>query len=360
MSNNHRFLELDLFRFCAAIMVVFYHYCFRGFAADDMSVVSFTPIDSIAKYGYLGVELFFMISGFVILYSAQHGSAAKFTISRIARLYPTFWVCVLLTAIATVWLGGERYQVDFAQVVINLTMIPEVLDVEYVDGVYWTLLVELKFYLIILCILAVRAMRFLLPFLYIWLAIAGLHFFVPLPSIIEFYFIPSNASLFIAGCAFFLAYRDGFKFAHIALIIAALAVSGIYSIRGVRWVMEPHYQAEFNIILVSAILISFHILFFLLIKGKLRFLNWRYSFHLGALTYPIYLIHQNLGFMIFNAVGDSIPKWLLLTSVILGMAWLSWLIHIHIEKRFGPKLKKALENLYQRLGILPPKPTTNT
>ena len=66
---QQRVNEIDLLRFIAALAVVFFHYAFRGYAADDLSILPYPLLAPLAKYGYLGVELFFMISGFVILTS---------------------------------------------------------------------------------------------------------------------------------------------------------------------------------------------------------------------------------------------------------------------------------------------------
>ncbi len=77
---NARVNELDLLRFFAAFAVVFFHYSFRGYTADDMSIMPYPILASVFKYGYLGVELFFMISGFVILMTAANGNLRNFII----------------------------------------------------------------------------------------------------------------------------------------------------------------------------------------------------------------------------------------------------------------------------------------
>ena len=74
MKKNNRIYQIDLFRFVAALSVVLYHYLFRGWAADNMSDVNFSEIGHFFQYGYLGVHLFFIISGFVILLSIKHKS----------------------------------------------------------------------------------------------------------------------------------------------------------------------------------------------------------------------------------------------------------------------------------------------
>ena len=123
-KTSLRVNELDLLRFIAAFMVVMFHYGFRGHAADGYSLLSLPTYATVSKYGYLGVELFFMISGFVILMTASSGSLKKFVISRIVRLYPAFWACCTITFIAILIVGDKRFTATFGQYLINLTTSP--------------------------------------------------------------------------------------------------------------------------------------------------------------------------------------------------------------------------------------------
>jgi peptidoglycan/LPS O-acetylase OafA/YrhL len=85
-----RYFNIDILRFIAALSVMTTHYLIRGFPKDTYSTISFGHIAMFTKYNYLAVNLFFMISGFVILMSAQHSSAKKFIQSRFLRLYQPF------------------------------------------------------------------------------------------------------------------------------------------------------------------------------------------------------------------------------------------------------------------------------
>ena len=95
---KHRLEVLDGIRFLAAAYVVVFH-----FAAGDRgswhgpSRVLFAPLFTVASYGWLGVELFFMISGFVICLSAWGKTIGQFAVSRFVRLYPAYWFAILLT-----------------------------------------------------------------------------------------------------------------------------------------------------------------------------------------------------------------------------------------------------------------------
>src|SRR5215467_4825559 len=108
-SREQRVNEIDLLRFLAALSVVLFHYSFRGYAADSMSLMPYPPLAPFAKYGGLGVELFFMISGFVILMTAANGSLKGFVASRFVRLYPAFWTCCTITFVVTLAIGAPYF-----------------------------------------------------------------------------------------------------------------------------------------------------------------------------------------------------------------------------------------------------------
>src|SRR5436189_153841 len=97
--NLRRLYEIDLFRFLSAAAVVLFHYTynFQHIAPADMMAFPYFSWAPVTKYGYLGVHLFFMVSGFVVLMSAAQGSARRFVTSRAVRLLPAFWVCCTAT-----------------------------------------------------------------------------------------------------------------------------------------------------------------------------------------------------------------------------------------------------------------------
>ena len=141
---RNRLKELDALRGIAAISVMLFHYTsiYPDFFPERRSIgVRFDA-------GGYGVFLFFGISGFVISRTLENTvGIADFTIKRVARLFPAYWAAVLITTLVVQWSGTERLQAEFETVMINLTMLQGFFFVPSVDGVYWTLTVELAFYI---------------------------------------------------------------------------------------------------------------------------------------------------------------------------------------------------------------------
>ncbi len=134
-----RLAYLDALRGIAALMVVFTHL----YVPVVGHVWVFAQLIDVGK---LGVLWFFMISGVVIPYSLKPGpnGAQRFLISRFMRLYPAYWLSLLLF-VAMLKLTGAPMP-SFARVVANLSMVQAALGFDDVIGLYWTLFIELVFY----------------------------------------------------------------------------------------------------------------------------------------------------------------------------------------------------------------------
>lgn len=333
MDRSERFYHIDLLRFLAAISVVLYHYTFRGFAADDLSLIEFPHLAEVFQYGYLGVDLFFMISGFVILLSVQGKTLANFVLARMLRLYPAFWVCVTLTSLFILIFADDRFAFTTTQYLVNLSMLSGVFYVPYIDGVYWTLLVEIKFYFLVALLLLFRLMRGLVYALSAWLLYAWLAPSQGFAEKLNFFLIPEWAAYFISGALFYLIYKEGPSLAKVLALIGAygLAISNAnHSLHQLNSI----YAATLNPYCVSLIISVFYLVMAMIAFRKGAQINQQSFLYLGALTYPLYLIHQNLGYMVFNYFADQTNRYVLLMATIALVLGLSYLIHLWVEKKF--------------------------
>lgn len=339
--NPNRLYEIDLLRFVAALSVVLYHYAFRGHAADNMTVMPYPSIAPVAKYGYLGVDMFFMISGFVIFMTVSAGSARRFVISRVVRLYPAFWVCCTVTFIVSLIAGGAVYPVSWYQYAINMTMLGGLTKVEYIDSVYWSLFLEMKFYALVFILLILRKMDAAKNLLGLWLIIV-----IALSQwkirYIGFVFIPEYAHYFIAGAMFYLVHKQGVCFYKMFIIIVSYVVA-IKAALEKALSMGVHYHTQFETITIIIAISVFYIIFLLMSTGFTKNFSSERWLLLGALTYPLYLIHQNIGYMIFNLAYPLINPHVIMLGTITTMLLAAYIIDVKIERPYSRAIKLALE-----------------
>lgn len=351
IKQDTHLYEIDLLRFLAALCVVFFHYAFRGNATGDLSILAFPEIAGIVKYGYLGIDLFFMISGFVILLGAMNSTPSKFIASRIARLYPAFWVGMTLTTIVTIIIGTEKYNVNLFQYIINLSMVPTIFGVNNIDGVYWTLLIEAKFYFLILIILLIKQIHRIQIFAFLWLTWSLLFYYYPFPYRASYFLFPYFSSYFIGGAMIFLVHKDGLSISKILLILGAYITSLHYAYRKIERQIN-HFNENFDLMIVFIIITFFYVIMILIAMKYTKFLHTpmlkKNFVNIGLMTYPLYLIHQNIGYMIFNYVGTKVNNYIILIITILIILLLSYSIHLFVEKRYSGILKQFIFNMLSK------------
>jgi peptidoglycan/LPS O-acetylase OafA/YrhL len=154
-----RVQALDLLRLVAVLGVVLFHYGFRGPTAQGITHVALPELASFARYGFLGVPIFFVISGFVIAYSAEGRTAIGFAIARFARIYPGFVFCMTITFLATLVFGAPHFETSLAQWAANLFIAAPGLRQPYMDSAYWSLVYEIVFYAWVAILIAVGVFR---------------------------------------------------------------------------------------------------------------------------------------------------------------------------------------------------------
>ena len=344
MNKKDRYYEIDLFRFLAAMSVVMYHYTFRGYAADDMSPIYYPYLADITKFGFLGLDLFFMISGFVILLTATNRDFKGFLISRIIRLYPAFWIAATLTAIVILLFGGERYDVGLFQYLANMTMLSGYMGIKPIDDVYWTLIVEITFYVMIGVLLLTNQIKNIKYYLLAWLLITAVSLYVGVPSVVRVLLILDWSSYFIAGAVLYMIRKDGVSVDKIAMILVSYFLSLQFTYDRLD-LLNEHYNTIFSTTISTLIITFLYIMMFLVSIKKTDFINKEFMLSLGVLTYPLYLIHENIGFIMLRIFGEQINRHVLLVILIAFMIFIAYLINRFIEKKYSVKLKELLQRI---------------
>jgi peptidoglycan/LPS O-acetylase OafA/YrhL len=307
-GGSTRLYLLDAFRFGAAVAVLLYHYVSSYIEYDALPPV-LRAATHVTRYGYLGVELFFMISGFVILWSAQSRTPTQFAVSRVGRLYPTFWVALLIStlliAISSNWLpNANDAQLSVGRLVANATMVPTVMGAVPIDGVYWTLEFEIRFYLLVFILILVRQIEYSERWLYVWLALCAWSEFRPLPWSVAYLTLAPYGPFFIAGSVFYLIYAQGLSIPRVLAlgVTMGLAISASLKVRSSF--ITPDIVSEW---VVPIVVVGFYLLFVGMLMHRERSdAAAPYAQSLGALTYPLYLTHATLGSLLIAGLSPLI------------------------------------------------------
>ena len=347
--------EIDLLRFLAALAVVFFHYAYRG-PAGGFSSMPYPLLAPVAEYGFLGVELFFMISGFVVLMTAAaSGRLRDFCISRVVRLYPAFWTCCTITFVATVALAVPP-NVTFVQYVVNLTMVADLFRVPLLEGAYWSLLVEIRFYALVAVLLIVGKIHQAQRYLAMWLlACIALELALELPAPFAGTWMPPSAlhavrtllifdyaAYFIAGATCFLIWEQGPAVSRFTVLAASWALAVFQSGGIVRKVRAENAMSTLNDGIVIGILTLFFVVMVLIALGRTGAIA-RYRWPLaGAVSYPLYLLHQNIGYLVFNRFYPTINAHLLFWGMIAAVLGAAYAVHVLVERRFAARMKTYL------------------
>lgn len=340
-TGTDRLYEIDGLRILAALCVVFYHYTFSGWVGGA-SPVAFPDESSWSKYGYLGVDLFFLISGFVVLMSAWGRTPRQFLVSRAVRLYPAYWVGLAITTVVTLTLGRGLYELSAAQVLTNLTMFQAVADVPNVDVVYWTLWTEMRFYFLILLFTWIGMTRTrVMAAMWGWLGAtfaveAGL-----LPKVADLVIQSEFAHYFIAGMALFMLYRFGLTW-QIAVLVPICLGNAVYRAIGYSASVGRRYGVEFEPAIIATVVVVIFLVMTLVALRATRVLAKPWLVVAGSITYPLYLLHAHIGFILFNRIGDAVNRHVLLYGMVAVMCAAAYAVHRYLERPLTPRLKRLL------------------
>ncbi|MFC8514276.1 acyltransferase family protein [Streptomyces sp. NPDC057257] len=346
-----RLYAIDGIRLLAALMVAVHHYAGTwrvnqpGNAVWDRPASDIMPtVFRFASYGWIGVEIFFVISGFVICMSCWGRSPRQFFVSRVIRLYPAYWFGIVFTTAVVVALPGVWDRLKLRDILLNLTMLQSGSHVDSVDGVYWTLWSELRFYLLFLVVVATGlTYRKVVLFCCVWGAAAML------APVAEFHLLtlaanPDGAWFFIAGLALYLMHRFGQDL----LLWGILALCWLMGQRelGIRIDEVEHVSGWRGSFLIFT---AFLLAMVAIALGATDRIRWKWLVTAGALTYPLYLTHYVAGTTVINRLKDTMDARLLVVSVIAGFMVLSWLVHRFVERPVARVLKRGLDTSFARL-----------
>lgn len=375
-----RFHLLDVLRFLAAFLVVTYHYYY--FAAN--AIVLYTAdtqyksyIDSLSTYGYLGVQIFFVISGFIILHTAINKTSLEFIKSRIIRLWPAIFIGSTI-AYAIFIILGPRAQLPIIDIwnyianALGLTITPlrplmsssiimnqlGKINMEYFDGAMWTLSREVGFYIFISIILIFRQIKNIHYLALLWVTFSYytfLNYISPNASIsgISLYTQLDYASYFALGIFSYLYFIKSdflaqYKIINNKIIIniglwLSLALS-LYSVYDLAYVYNINHLNIAIPSIATLIYFALYLMFVFAINYNRNYSARTLSIFaiLGGSSYTLYLMHQFNAYRIIDYYNHHFA-WGYIHSTVLLIIIIPIIISIHLY------LEKPLSNLVKRL-----------
>jgi len=346
VSPRHpQILGLDLIRFGAALLVAALHIGARIPAAEPLT-----------WFGWVGVQIFFVLSGFVIAYSAQGASPRAFFSSRFARLAPGVLVCASLTALVYLAIAPGSGATLGPEYLRTLMLWP---SGSWLDSVYWTLPIEIAFYSVVLIAMIVAGDRAFEPLLIGIGSISAL--FALARGLLEAWpALPfagamgavdpqtSRMLLLDYGCDFavggllWLCLARGFqplRTLALTVFLVAAAAEVAFESHGfdhIRSAATPVmvFLAAVALMAISQIRAA---------RDRIRFARQAGAVRIvGLMTFPIYLLHDNIGRVVFDAAAARAGQLAAaLASAVVVLAS-SFVIAVLIEPPMRGGIRRAL------------------
>jgi peptidoglycan/LPS O-acetylase OafA/YrhL len=322
-KEKDRIEVLDFLRGIASLSVVFFHF---------FNVVEPGYLRTVSSYGNLGVQVFFVISGFIIPYSLYRGryelrNFGTFVLKRVIRLDPPYLVTIaIIIALGVVsWYvpfqKDQVFEVTLPQVLLHFAYVNVFFGYPWLNDVFWTLAIEFQYYLLIglaFPLVFSRDARVRLAAF----ALLGATAFVIRPQAFIFYYI----FLFYMGiltCQFKLGLIGRRQY----VVLLALSTALAFATTGLPSTLAASFA-------VSAIL----------------FLRMRYRvfYFLGSISYSLYLIHSPVGRRALNvflrltnaqSTGARLGVIMLATGVSIFAAWVLYRLVERPAQQWSARLR---------------------
>ena len=325
-TKNCRIRVLDGFRALAILMVIFFHYFSRW-----NKLYPYGNKYDFFVYGKMGVQFFFIISGFVILYTLENTTDfVTFWKKRVIRLFPSMLIASIITYFIFVSFDTELLfpaSHFFKNILASITFIPpdtlasifnNKVQLDYISGSYWSLWPEIQFYLFVSTIYFFNKNKFLITFFILAAMLIIINFILPgmegiLANRIKSFFIVFNfiesLPYFCFGVLFYIAYKNKMMEktipAYLQISFLGLLLFQIYG----------SYSEPLKLGLIFLFLFLFIALIYY--PKLINFLENRILMKIGVSSYFLYLIHENIGVLTINKYSGFFTNYEFLFSLIL-------------------------------------------
>ena len=322
---------IDALRGIASLAVCWFHMT-NGYAQDSLARAS-------GRYGWLGVEVFFVLSGFIIPYAMFMGGYTfrrdwrTFISKRILRIEPPYLLSILLvfalwhaSSMIPGFKGAAPPAFFSVQTALHMGYLSGIAGYPWLNPVFWTLAIEFQFYLFVCLAFAWLSCNNRIRLLKVDILLVAISLAIDSDVLIFRYFC-----LFVMGIAAF-QYRVRLisgKDTLVVLMLATLA-AGI----GHGWMV-----ATFGILTSTLIVLDFNI-------GRRKLVLW-----LGSISYSLYLVHVPIGGRVVNFgrryIESPSAEFILSLAALFVSLIAAYVFYLLIEK---PSQQLAARLKYFRFG----------
>jgi len=365
--EKQRVAVLDSFRCLAIMAVMLMHYTYRwtppAYPTNLYPYGNFFGMSF--HYGYLGVQFFYIISGFVISYTLENTSGiGSFFKNRFIRLWPPMLLCTVITfLVCIIWDRSHYFEnahslrnffpsLTFTKPSIWVALTGR--DWSYTSLSYWSLWVEVQFY-IISSVLFFSNKKTFFRNLILLTVVLNIIDYIP-ESIINPETYPHSSHWMKMVLTKWYYNRLHFDIKdYISWFTIGVVFHHLYKQREIRWrsltgigvlfvFANQLYQCEGWQVRVAYIIML--CLFFCMIYRShyLSFIDNPFFRRVGVISYTIYLIHEIIGVLLINKLGGYLGSWspiapFIMAALMICFAELSYRFY---EKRVAKWLKTAL------------------
>ena len=269
---------------------------------------------------------------------------SDFAISRAARLYPPYWISLVFAVVLLLLHPVPGFPFTWGQALVNLTMVQRWVGVDNVVDVYWTLAVEMQFYVIILILLYLTRCR-LSDRVVLWGSIAwsviswGVVSFAaphvgsgpqrdPLwVKLLNNATVAEYAPLFVLGMALYIARQTGRHRGWVAAA-AVSAVGSTFVMRGMPLALEV------LVVVLLAVTVMLRERTSVLLLAPVQ---WY-----GKISYSLYILHAIPGYIIIHAIWPYVGRNMAMLVALAVVSVLAWALQKYGEEHLGRAAKRGL------------------
>ena len=368
MINSHSHDRIDLldgFRFFAILFIMLFHYYSRWNNADGTSLYPYGDSYNFFEYGYLGVICFFILSGFVIMYSLSNAkNIFQFWNKKLVRLIFPLIIASLLTFIIFTIFDNDYvmpWSHSLPNLLVSCTLIsPDLINeifgtnFAYINGSYWFLWVEIQFYIIVSILYFISSKNFLRNYTFLSLVFYLIYYvssrvvanylttnkfgFDFSPFFIEkfeswsriFNLLKFN-NFFLLGVFLYSLYKKN---------ISRFTIIMVTSVLVLLFILDTWFWTSYQMLIIGSIVLLY--LIFIYFPKKLVWMSTVFITSIGKSSYFLFLIHESIGVLLIHKYATVFGNYSYLFPLLLIVSFmaLSILSYKYVEQPFVLFCKK--------------------